>query len=230
MYVISSGICGGMLMAFLIASSALLAVTVVASVLFYQRVKQAQKEYEESKGVIKNIVISFSRELSREKRRLESVEVSSLEALEKSIESLRVSEKNRSEFRNLSDDVEKTVQELVTVKSKIERLSQRKELQEDSIDKKKAPPLIPVREEGVLSRLNPTELTILEILDGGGEMSVPKMKERIGKTREHTARLLKKLYDNGFVDRNTRSMPYKYNLRKELKDLLKERGRVDLVP
>lgn len=217
-------------MAFLITAAALLAVTVVASVLFYHRIKQAQEEYEASKGVIKNIVVSFSRELSRERGKAESVEASVLEAVEKSVEAMKVSEETRSEVRNLSDKIEKTAQELVAVKSQIETLNHRRELKEDVTEKRNVPPPIPVREEGILSGLNSTELMVLEILDREGEMSVPKMKENIGKTREHTARLLKKLYDKGFVDRNTRSMPYKYKIRKELIDLLEGREKVDLVP
>ena len=50
---------------------------------------------------------------------------------------------------------------------------------------------------------------------------VDKIREKIQKTREHTARLLKKLFDKGFIDRNTRSMPYRYHLRKEIVDLVK---------
>lgn len=216
-------------MVFLIAAASLLAVTVVASVLFYQRIKQAQEEYETSKGVIKNIGASFSRERSRDRRRMESVEASALEAVERSVESLRVSEETRAEVRSLSEEAKKNAQELVAVKSRIEELALRRDLKEDVIEKKGVPSPISIREEGVLSKLNSTELVVLEILDREGEMSVPKMMEKIEKTREHTARLLKKLYEKGFVDRNTRRMPYKYNIRKELIDLLREGKRVDLV-
>jgi DNA-binding MarR family transcriptional regulator len=55
-----------------------------------------------------------------------------------------------------------------------------------------------------------------------GEGSVPEIRDRIGKTREHTARLLKKLFDRGFIDRNTSGMPYRYNIRKEIRELIKE--------
>ena len=57
-----------------------------------------------------------------------------------------------------------------------------------------------------------------------GEGAVPEIKVRIDKTREHTARLLKKLYDKGFIDRNTNSMPYRYSIRKEIRDLIMEQN------
>jgi len=44
----------------------------------------------------------------------------------------------------------------------------------------------------------------------------------VNKTREHTARLLKKLFDSGYIDRNTSGMPYRYSVRKEIKDLIQQ--------
>ena len=64
-------------------------------------------------------------------------------------------------------------------------------------------------------------LTVLKIIDEMGEGSVPEIRGRIQKTREHTARLLKKLFDRGFIDRNTSGMPYRYHLRKEIVELVK---------
>lgn len=38
------------------------------------------------------------------------------------------------------------------------------------------------------------------------------IKNAIGKTREHTARLLKKLYDDNFVERDSTNKPFKYKI------------------
>lgn len=216
-------------MAFLTAGIALFVITIVASVLFYRRIRQAQEEYENSKEVTKNIVVSFSRELSRERRKSESVYTSFKESVDKSLEAIRLSEGNRLEIGNLSDRIEKNAQELVSVKNQMEKLTQQGGSKEDTVRNNQTQAPIPVSERGILSGLNETELMVLEILNREGEMSVPNMKEAIGKTREHTARIFKKLYDRGFVDRNTRSMPYNYRIRKELEDLLKEGKQVDLI-
>lgn len=40
------------------------------------------------------------------------------------------------------------------------------------------------------------------------------IQEVLGKSREHTARLLKKLYDDGLVKRNVNSKPYTYSITK----------------
>jgi predicted transcriptional regulator len=72
----------------------------------------------------------------------------------------------------------------------------------------------------VLAQLTETEFTALKKITELGEGTVPKIKEHIGTTREHTARMLKKLYESGFVDRSTNTMPYKYSVRKEIRDLI----------
>jgi len=216
----------------IITQAALLAITVVASVLFYRRIKEAQEEYEKSMDVTKNIAVSFSRELSKKEKRIDTVSEAVKAATEKSVEALQISEENRSNIKDLSNKVERTNQELETVKSRIEALTQRKEPKNDTVEKKvldnsvsekaEPPSSISRRGEGVLNKLNSTEFMVLEILDREGEITVPKLRERVGKTREHTARLLKKLYDNGFIDRVTGSMPYRYKIRKELKDIIAE--------
>jgi DNA-binding MarR family transcriptional regulator len=79
---------------------------------------------------------------------------------------------------------------------------------------------IPVMQDRIIEQLTETEFSVLAIIDELGEGSVPDIKERIQKTREHTARLLKKLYERGYIDRSTSSMPYRYYIRKEIKEIV----------
>jgi len=216
----------------LVIEAVFLAITVVASLLFYQRIKLAQDEYEASKEVTKNVVLSFLRELSKEKKRRETITVAVEMAAERSLEALEVSQETRSEMKTFSDKLDKAAQDISTFGEKIEMLNKSQSFKEKVVETKplvraapvKVQPTAPMSagRDGVLSRLNSTEIMVLDILEREGEMTVPKIRERIGKTREHTARLLKKLYDSGFIDRVTGSMPYKYKLRKELRDLLAE--------
>ncbi|MBS7652342.1 MAG: MarR family transcriptional regulator [Candidatus Bathyarchaeia archaeon] len=77
-----------------------------------------------------------------------------------------------------------------------------------------------------LLNLTNTEIEVLTIIEENGEASVSEIKKRINKTREHTARLLKKLYDKGYIDRNSSRMPYRYYVRKELKDKIKRKPNI----
>ncbi len=88
---------------------------------------------------------------------------------------------------------------------------------------------IPLEQNAILESLTETELKVLTLIEELGEGSVPAIRERINKTREHTARLLKKLFEMGFIDRNTSGMPYRYYIRKEIKELIqrkKERAKL----
>jgi len=41
-------------------------------------------------------------------------------------------------------------------------------------------------------------------------------------SREHTARLMKKLYEAGYVERETKKIPFEYRIKNEMKKLLKK--------
>lgn len=50
-----------------------------------------------------------------------------------------------------------------------------------------------------------------------------EVQQAIGRTREHTARLMKKLTDSQFVSRDTRVKPFQYNLTDLGRDRLREK-------
>jgi hypothetical protein len=79
---------------------------------------------------------------------------------------------------------------------------------------------IPLQQTSIINQLTDTELDVLKKIALLNEATAPEIKAQIGLTREHTARMLKRLYDSGFVDRTTTTMPYRYSVRKEIKDVL----------
>jgi len=56
-----------------------------------------------------------------------------------------------------------------------------------------------------------TEARVLRLLVGGPRTSA-QIKEEVGRSREHTARLMKSLFDRGLVIRNDRNKPYVYEI------------------
>ncbi len=56
-----------------------------------------------------------------------------------------------------------------------------------------------------------TEATVLRLLVQGPRSSA-QIKEEVGRSREHTARLMKALFDRGLVIRNDRNKPYVYEI------------------
>ncbi|MCW4043605.1 MAG: hypothetical protein NWE90_07780, partial [Candidatus Bathyarchaeota archaeon] len=61
-----------------------------------------------------------------------------------------------------------------------------------------------------------------EILALEGPKIAPQIKEKIELSREHTARLMKKLYEEGYLERDTNKIPFKYYIKKEMEKLLKK--------
>ena len=60
-------------------------------------------------------------------------------------------------------------------------------------------------------RQNSTVEYILKKLERNS-LTTREIQQSIGRTREHTSRLMKKLYDDKFVDRDTSSKPFKYTI------------------
>jgi len=56
-----------------------------------------------------------------------------------------------------------------------------------------------------------TEAKVLRLLAEGPRTSA-QIKEEVGRSREHTARLMKTLFDRGLVMRNDRNKPYVYEI------------------
>ncbi len=61
---------------------------------------------------------------------------------------------------------------------------------------------------------NSTIEYILKKLDNNS-LTTRELQQTIGRTREHTSRLMKKLYDNKLVDRDIDSKPFKYTITNE---------------
>jgi predicted transcriptional regulator len=57
----------------------------------------------------------------------------------------------------------------------------------------------------------PTELQVLTLLANEGPKSAPEIGKFVGRSREHTARLMKKLFDEGYVRRDQTRIPFRYS-------------------
>ena len=83
-------------------------------------------------------------------------------------------------------------------------------------------PVIPIKRDKAMASLTDTEIAVLEMLAAEGAKTAPEIKERVQLSREHTARLMKKLYEEGYLERETGKIPFKYNVKKEMERFLKK--------
>jgi multidrug efflux pump subunit AcrB len=207
---------------------ALFIVTIVASYIFYKRIKMAQAEYEGSKESVMNITSGFTRQVKKMESGLQKIEGDAIQAKYMASEALKAGQgtsaatlQELEKVKTLSGRVENIESSIEKIRGELQKLASLPRAVAPAATPVDAP--IPVQGEDIFQRLTDTELEVLQMIMDLDEGSVPEIRDKINKTREHTARLLKKLYDSGFIDRNTNSMPYRYAVRKEIRDLLLEK-------
>jgi CRP-like cAMP-binding protein len=82
--------------------------------------------------------------------------------------------------------------------------------------------LAPAPELGTLPSITtPTELQVLTMLANEGPKSAPEIGRVLGRSREHTARLMKKLFEEGYVRRDQTRIPFRYSLVERVKQTFK---------
>jgi len=226
----------------LILVGVLLAVTFGAAVEYYRQIRRVKKEYEKAKETVEDVVLSFNRQLKREAEKLElvayKVEANSsksdkaikrTEEIEKRLFALepKISVKLKDGEKTLVrlDEIDNKVRDVVASQealaakiSDVEKQAQ----QFSMIPEAKVEAVIPIKREKALAPLTETELSVLEMLAMEGPKTAPEIKDRIKLSREHTARLMKKLYEEGYLERDTSKIPFKYRIKKEMEKLLKK--------
>jgi DNA-binding MarR family transcriptional regulator len=79
----------------------------------------------------------------------------------------------------------------------------------------------PALTKEALGTLTPTERHVIEILSREGPKPAPELGRRMRKSREHMARLMKKLYLEGYVDRESNRAPFRYRLNNRIEPVVK---------
>ena len=88
--------------------------------------------------------------------------------------------------------------------------------------------LAPAPELGTLPSITtPTELQVLTMLANEGAKSAPEIGEAVGRSREHTARLMKKLFEEGYIRRDQTRIPFRYSLVERVKQTFKKQETKD---
>jgi len=225
----------------------LLAATAAAAIQYYRFIRRAQSEYEKAKGLVEDIVISFDRELKREADKLDSIgfkiegNASKTDSVTKRISAV---EKNIAPFDNQISGVVESNQKISATLAETSKKFHGVEMSQEALTAKvadlqeqvqklslspelKIEPVIPIRRDKAMAALTNTEVQVLEMLTAEGAKTAPEIKERVHLSREHTARLMKRLYEEGYLERETGKIPFKYRVKKEMEKLL---GKTETAP
>ncbi len=225
------------------ASVAIFALGMLTFAVVYRRVLlQTIAEYEKAKVVLRELIVTLHKIKvgKRDSKVLkifdeETMQATKIEAtgkfeeLEKKLvtltNQLKSSSESDSELSTRIMEIQREVKNLTNTQKIIQ-----KRINNFNEKVQRAPRLergetVQQTEDLLLSRITETEIWVLRMLVEEGSMTAPKVEKKIGKTREHTARLMKKLWQEGYIERDTHRMPFSYRPTKRLKILLKKETR-----
>jgi DNA repair exonuclease SbcCD ATPase subunit len=216
--------------------------TIVVAVEYYKQLRRARREYEKAKEAVEDIVVSFNRQLRQEANRLEATgdkldtlalrvtgagkQVQEIAERINSLDTKMTTEQQNGErmadqlteiekqARDVVASQEQAVTRITNLEERINRLS--------TIPEASLKTVMPIKREKAMAHLTETEVFVLEMLASEGAKTAPEIKEKVRLSREHTARLMKKLYEQGYLERETNKIPFTYSVKKEMENLLKK--------
>lgn len=114
-------------------------------------------------------------------------------------------------------------QETLRVKiSGVEEQIQKIQVASPEIRSEQPIPVMPIKRDKAMAALTDTEIAVLEMLSKEGSKTAPEIKERVQLSREHTARLMKNLYEEGYLEREAGKIPFRYSIKKEMENLMQK--------
>jgi chromosome segregation ATPase len=222
----------------IIATSLLWLSTLTFIILYYRRLRLVNIEYSEARNVVEGIVITFksrydalSSELHQLKTQISVVQSDTQEMVEKTSQFNKLMENGLEEYENLKKPTSDISKSLTALQEDIKKLKDTQESLEYKISSSvsRLPPT--TRQQPSIARdntnsevdsgLTETENIVLEFLLSEGPKTAKEVEVKIGKTREHTARLMKKLWQEGYVERETHKIPFTYSASAALRNLEK---------
>ncbi|NWG09757.1 MAG: hypothetical protein HXX80_05585 [Nitrososphaerales archaeon] len=198
----------------IIVASITLLLSIVVLIHYLSKIRRITKEWMEASEIVKGIILEISNRLSQQDQRITDQQVRldvielRLEPLSKVLgkegkEGVRVQEV--SDTKQILEEVKDMLRNLEKGRVEISRVAKKRE----------------VKVFELLGELSPTEYLVVGLLKEGA-LTARQIQEKINKSREHTARLMKKLFEFGYVFRNENKMPYIYEITEKGRELTKK--------
>ena len=202
----------------------LLTATIVAAFLALRGFRQSRQALSESASLITVIVSALTSRIETSENLIVQLrsDVDSINTRHTDFEKTNTSV--RTEYANLLG----YVQELLTYDkrfvSELTKLKTRLAVLPQTQRNLGSKPDLVLRGENIMEALTPTEIQVVKMLTEEGPKAAPELGKRLNKSREHMARLMKKLYLEGYVDRESNHTPFRYRLSEKLRSTLKMDG------
>ncbi len=202
----------------------LLTVTIVTTFLALRGFRQSRQALSESASLITVIVSALTSRIETSENLIVQLR-SDVDSINTRHNFEKTNPSVRTEYVNLLGYVQELltydkrfVNELTKLKTRLAVLPQQTQRNLGS-----KPDLV-LRGENIMEALTPTEIQVVKMLSEEGPKAAPELGKRLNKSREHMARLMKKLYLEGYVDRESNHTPFRYRLSEKLRSTLKMDG------
>lgn len=223
----------------ILGTTAFMLITIVFAIRYCNLLRLAQEEYVKAKNIVGEIVLSLKKRQDRQDENIEQLTFQ-VGAAHSSIERLTSHfHEIESQLRNLVPLVksaptknEEVIAHVDLIKKEVDTLAENQQnLQRQLAEFEKNAQLVRKEEKGSppaegpwpFTNLTETEHEILQFLMNEDAKTSPEVEKKIEKTREHTARLMKKLWQEGYIERDTHRIPYVYRVTENFKKMdLKE--------
>ncbi len=182
-------------------------------------VARTTKEYRDARTVVKAVITTYGKKLVRQEETCQSISTE-LAHLRGSIEKLETHESEVSQVSQATSASVELTQALKETSDNLRLLNERLSIQDGDpinqvqIDRSKETRLNLVTRGN--QEVTATEVFTLKILATEGAKASTELHKRVGRSREHFARLMKRLYERGYVDRDTSKIPFTYRINENI--------------
>jgi len=195
-------------------ASVTLFVSILVLARYLPRIRKVAKEQKDASEIIKGVISELRDRLGQQDQKIldQQVRLDLIELkLDQLSKALGKEEKEAIKVHEVSD----TRRILEEVKDLLRNLGKSESAPSKEQQKEEA------KEIAIIKGLSPTENSVLKLLIE--EAKTPKqIQQRINKSREHTARLMKRLFELGYVTREERKRPYVYEITERGKALMRK--------
>ncbi|MCP8310203.1 MAG: replication-relaxation family protein [Candidatus Methylarchaceae archaeon HK01M] len=188
--------------------------SIIILVYYLPKIRKIIKEQKDADEIVKGIISELNDRLSRQDQNIMDQQVR-LDIIE-----LKLEQSSKILFRE--EDVKilegtDTRKVLEEVKDLLRVLSKNELMMSSTVQKQEK-----VKEVKQVDELSSTEKFILELLINEVQTS-RQIQQKIKKSREHTSRLMKKLFELGYIVREEEKRPYVYVITETGKELVEKR-------
>ncbi len=176
----------------------------------------AARHYREAQTVVRAVITTYSQRLTHQEEACQMLSAE-LGDLERSVEKLDVTQRkpydaNKQTTMNVADLALalKDTSANIKILNEALRAVQQSILNPTLVDL----PRLSLNESH--QQMTNIEIETIKILEAEGRKTSRELQGRLGRSREHFARLMKRLYERGYVDRDTSQIPFVYKINERM--------------